>query len=128
MRRYQPTLKLLLITSACLLCSGIADFGQTTTATIHGSVKDQSGAVLPGVSIVIKNTDTGATRETVTDDAGRYQAPQLALGNYQAEASLAGFRTEVRSGVKLTVGREALVDFTLSLGEISERVQVTGDA
>ncbi|MBI2821958.1 MAG: carboxypeptidase regulatory-like domain-containing protein, partial [Acidobacteria bacterium] len=103
-------------------------FAQTTTGTILGTVKDQSGGLLPGASVIIKNTDTGASREVITDDAGRYRAVQLALGNYEVEASLSGFQTEVRSGIKLTVGREAVVDFSLSIGEISERVQVTGDA
>ncbi|MBI2821418.1 MAG: carboxypeptidase regulatory-like domain-containing protein, partial [Acidobacteria bacterium] len=103
-------------------------WAQVTTATILGTVKDQSGGVLPGVTIAIANTETGLRRELVTDDAGRYRAAQLALGNYEVEASLASFQTEVRTGIKLTVGREAVVDFMLAVGEISDRIQVTGDA
>ncbi|MBI4465096.1 MAG: TonB-dependent receptor, partial [Acidobacteria bacterium] len=59
---------------------------------------------------------------------GRYRAPNLALGPYEVQAELAGFQTGVRSGIKLTVGREAIVDFTLKVGEISERITVVGEA
>src|SRR5262245_46657597 len=110
---------------ARLLPDGLS---QTTTGTILGTVKDQSGAVLPGVTVNVKNTDSGTTRMVINDDADRYQAPQLALGNYEVEASLSGFQTEVRSGIRLTIGREAVVDFALGVGEISEKVQVMGDA
>src|SRR5262245_62050251 len=84
---------------------------QTTTGTILGTAKDQTGAVLPGVTITIRNLDTGAVREVITDDSGRYHLPQLMLGSYRVEATLAGFQTSVRTGIRLTVGREATVDF-----------------
>lgn len=102
--------------------------GQVITATIFGVVRDETGAILPGATITVKNLDTGIVRTTVTDDQGRYRVPQLAVGNYQVEASLTGFQTAVRSGITLTVGREAAVDFTLKVGEISERVTVIGEA
>src|SRR5688572_33451760 len=87
-----------------LLASGSA-LAQSTTATISGVAKDDSGAVLPGVTIVVRSTDTGSTRELVTDDQGRYNATQLAPGNYEVEGSLAGFQTAVRSGLTLTIGQ-----------------------
>ncbi len=120
------------ITSLCLgllllICARPA-FPQGVAATISGLSKDETGAILPGVTIVIKNLDTGVTRTVVSDEAGRYRAPGLPLGNYELEASLPGFKTEVRRGVKLTVGREAVVDFVLPVGEIEERVVVVGEA
>ncbi|MBI4455908.1 MAG: TonB-dependent receptor [Acidobacteria bacterium] len=102
--------------------------GQVTTATILGTVKDDSGAVLPGVSVAVKHVDTGAVRTVVTDDEGRYHAPNLALGNYEVEAELAGFQTAVRSGIKLSLGQEGIVDFTMKVGQISEKVVVSGEA
>lgn len=110
-----------------LLSVGMA-VAQTTTATLSGTVKDDSGAVLPGVSIVVKHVDTGRVRDTVTDDAGRYSVPNLDLGNYQVQAELAGFQTSVRSGMKLSIGQEGIVDFTMRIGEISEKVVVSGEA
>src|SRR6476661_5879040 len=63
-------------------------WAQTTTALITGTMTDASGAVLPHASVKIRNVDTGAVRELVTDENGRYTASQLPLGNYEVEASL----------------------------------------
>ncbi len=109
------------------LLSGAA-LGQATSGTISGTVSDETGGILPGVEVALTNTARGTTRNTITDDEGRYSVPELALGSYQVEAVLTGFQTAVRSGITLTVGRHAVVDLVLSIGEISERVVVTGEA
>jgi len=101
---------------------------QVNTATISGTVHDASGAVLPGVSVAIQNQDTGISRTVTTNEAGRYSAPALTLGNYQVTAELQGFQSQVRSGIALTVGREAVVDFTLAVGAVSQTLEVTGEA
>ena len=103
-------------------------FAQTTTGTISGVVRDETGGVLPGVTVAIKHVDTGSTRTLVTDDHGAYRAPNLSLGAYQLEAALAGFQTATRTGIELTIGRAAVVDFTLTIGDITEMVQVTSEA
>jgi hypothetical protein len=84
--------------------------------------------VLPGASVAILNEETGITRQIVTNAAGRYVAPALSLGQYRVTASLEGFQTEVRSGIVLTVGREAVVNFDLEVGAITQTVEVTGEA
>src|SRR3989442_15243063 len=104
MSRY---LAVLLIIGSVIL-SGHLVFAQVTNGTILGVVQDSSGAVLPGVSVTVKNVDTGITRTLTTDEGGRYTAPDLPLGNYEVEGQLPGFQTEVRSGITLTVGREAV--------------------
>lgn len=101
---------------------------QVTTGAISGTVHDETGAILPGTTITIKNLDTGISRTLVTDDRGAYYAPNLAPGNYEVQAVLTGFRTGVRSGIKLTVGREAVVDFALKVGELTEKIVVIGEA
>ncbi len=111
-----------------LVFSGQVLLAQVTTAAISGVIRDETGAVLPGVSMTIKNLDTGITRTAVTDEEGRYHAPNLALGDYEVQAMLAGFQGGVRTGIKLTIGREAVVDFTLKVGEITEKIVVTGEA
>ncbi|MBI4454889.1 MAG: TonB-dependent receptor [Acidobacteria bacterium] len=113
---------------ATLLFSNQTISAQVTTATILGTVRDESGGVLPGVSVGVKHLDTGAVRAIVTDDEGRYHAPNLALGNYEVQAELAGFQTAVRSGLKVSLGQEAILDFTMKVGEISEKVVVSGEA
>jgi hypothetical protein len=106
-----------------------AVYGQVTTASILGSVQDASGAFLPGVSVTIINEETGVSRTVVSDGSGRYVAPQLALGSqYRVQAELQGFKTVVRRGIALTLGREAVVDFTLTVGDITESVVVVGEA
>src|SRR6267142_2612291 len=108
-------------------CAQLA-FAQVNTATISGTVRDASGAVLPGVSVVIQNQDTGISRTGTTNETGRYSAPALGLGNYQVTAQLQGFQSQVRSGIALTVGREVVVDFTLAVGAVNQTVEVTGEA
>src|SRR5215472_16275771 len=103
-------------------------FAQVTTGTISGIVQDASGAAIAGASVTVKNLDTGTNRTISTDSGGRYNAPDLPLGNYEVQAQQSGFQTEARIGINLTVGREAVVDLSLKVGQISERVLVTGEA
>lgn len=99
---------------------------QTTKATALGTVTDEKGDVVPDTKITATNLDTGISRETTTDDGGRYRIPELAPGRYEVKAEREGFKLEVRSGIDLTVGREAVVDFTLKVGSIQEAVVVQG--
>ena len=120
--------KILPIVGFLLILSGGIASAQVTTGTISGTVRDSSGAALPGVQIVILNEQTGISRTVQTDPAGRYSAPLLSLGNYRVTGTLEGFQTEVRSGIELTVGREAIVDLSLTVGAMTQSVEVTGEA
>src|SRR5438552_4433891 len=122
MSRYLPVLLIALILSACPV------YSQVTTATIAGVAQDASGAVIPGVSVTVKNLDTGITRTVTTDEGGRYTVPDLTIGSYEVEAQLPGFQTEVRSGITLSVGRSAVVNFALKVGQISDKVTITEEA
>jgi hypothetical protein len=99
-----------------------------TGGTISGSCRDASGALIPGVSVTIKNVDTGLTRELVSDEQGRYSAPNLPVGSYEVQGSLTGFQTEIRKGIELTVGQEAVINLSLQVGQVAETVEVTGQA
>ncbi|MBI2818676.1 MAG: TonB-dependent receptor [Acidobacteria bacterium] len=103
-------------------------FSQATTATISGTVADSSRAVLPGATVVILHEETGISRTVRADAAGRYSAPSLALGSYRVTASLEGFQSEARSGIVLTIGRQAVVNFELQVGAVTQTVEVTGEA
>ncbi|HWP84033.1 MAG TPA: carboxypeptidase-like regulatory domain-containing protein, partial [Terriglobia bacterium] len=98
------------------------------TGTILGTVKDQSGAVLPGATLTVRNVETGITRTGVSGSRGEYRFPALAVGTYEVQAEMTGFQTSVRQGITLTVGREAVVDFSLAVGNVAEQVTVTGEA
>jgi hypothetical protein len=102
--------------------------GQGTTGTISGTVKDTTGAVVPQAKIVILNEDTGSSRTLQTDGAGRYTAPSMSLGTYEVTVSSDGFQTSIRKGIAITVGREAVVNFELGVGTVSQSVEVTGEA
>src|SRR5262245_42342446 len=101
---------------------------QLTTGTINGTVTDSSGAAIPGASITVKNVETGIARNTISGETGRYEVPNLQPGSYEISASLAGFQTSVRNGVTLAVGQNAVVDHALQVGQVSETVEVTGEA
>jgi hypothetical protein len=93
---------------------------QVVGASISGTVKDDSGAGLPGTAITIRNVETGAERKLVTDDEGRYSAPSIAIGHYQITAEKAGFGTQVRKGIDLVVGQSSTIDITLPVGELKQ--------
>ena len=103
-------------------------WAQVTTATIAGTVSDSTGGVLPGVEVTITHLDTNTVRNTITDDTGRYRARELALGGYEVSAELAGFQSFLRQGLELTLGQQAVVNITLSVGAITEQVVVSGAA
>ncbi len=99
-----------------------------TTGSIAGTVKDSTGGVLPGVAITVTNLETGTTRDAVTDAEGRYTATNLNIGQYQVAANLSGFQPVVQRGIVLTIGRQAVVDLTLGLSDLTEDITVSGDA
>src|SRR5438132_8069000 len=107
--------------------AGIA-YGQTVGASVQGIISDTTGAVLPGASVTIKNSGTGATVEFVSDERGRYLAPVLPPAEYEIQASLPGFQTVSRRGVRLAVGQNAVVDIKLEVGQVTNRVEVVADA
>src|SRR5947209_2665176 len=109
-----------------LFCVSLA-FGQLDTGTISGTVADQTGAAVPGASVSIKNVATDIVRRLVTNEAGRYEALALPVGTYEVTASLAGFRTFVRGGIGLTVGRNAVVDIGLRVGDVTEAITITAE-
>ena len=81
-------------------------FGQGSTATIIGTVKDVSGAVLQGAAITVKHLETGLTRTDEADSSGNFSIPSLPVGAYEVTAEKMGFRREVRRGIDLVVGQD----------------------
>ena len=96
-----------------------------TSATLVGVVQDAQGGRLPGVTVRVRNPDTGVSREQVTDAEGRFRATALPAGEYELRASLDPFRPLLQTGVRLTVGETAGVTLTMQLGT-AEEVTVRG--
>ena len=101
---------------------------QAVNGTIEGTIKDTSGAALPGVSVTVTNTDTGAQRVVISGTEGEYRAPLLPLGKYALVAELQGFKKFEQQGITLQAGQTALINVTLSVGDISEVITVTGES
>ena len=112
----------------CLLVTVTAAFAQLSTAQLSGRVADESGAVLPGVTVTAIQTDTGVSRTDVTDANGSYVLPNLPTGPYRLEVSLAGFRSYVQTGIVLQVAAAAVINAVLSVGALEETVTVEGAA
>lgn len=102
--------------------------GQVVGATLTGTIVDSSGAVIAGAQISIKEVATGVTREVATDSAGLYSAPNLPAGKYDVTATAAGFSTQVRTGLTLTVGAQQELNLTMTVGQVNQQIQVTGEA
>ncbi len=101
---------------------------QSFTGAILGTIKDPSGAVMPGVTVSITNVATNVRSEVLSDDQGVFIAPELPPGRYTLEATLPGFKRAVREGIVLQVQQRAQVDIVMAVGEVSESIEVTADA
>ena len=112
------------------LAVGSSAFAQSTAinGTIEGTVKDEQGALLPGVTVTVINIDSGEQRVVVTNESGLYRAPLLSLGTYRVAAELQGFKKFEQTGVSLRAGQTAVIDVTLAVGVISETITVTADS
>jgi hypothetical protein len=101
---------------------------QATKATVLGTVRDEKGSTVANARVSVKSVDTGITREVTADEDGRFRVPELSPGRYEIRAEHDGFAAEVRSGIELTVGQEAVIDFGLKVGSVQESAVIKGDA
>jgi hypothetical protein len=99
-----------------------------SVAQINGTARDQSGALLPGVDIKVTHGETGYSRSVVTDEAGAYILPNLPIGPYRLEASLPGFNTYVQTGIVLQVNSNPTIPIVLTVGAVTETIQVEANA
>src|SRR5688500_15342920 len=99
--------------------------GQIITGSIVGTVKDTTGAVLPGVSIVVKNLERNQVRNALTNETGTYSIPLLPFGKYKVTAEFTSFKSQVKTGIELQVEQRLNINFVLEVGAVSERVIVT---
>src|SRR5712691_9159561 len=109
------------------LLLGVSTVWAQGTAAVSGTIKDQSGAVVPSAQVTVRNTETAQTRTAVSNDQGRYQVAALPVGAYEIRVERQGFKTAVQSNLLLAVAQEATVDVTLETGEISETVTVSSE-
>ena len=100
---------------------------QETRGNIAGTVKDSTG-VIPGATVTIVNTDTGAKQELTTNESGYFEAPLMQPGNYEISVEMTGFKRLTQRGIVLAVAQQMNIPFTMEVGAISENITVTGEA
>jgi hypothetical protein len=128
-RQIFSTANLLIIAAAMILSFSFSSFAQEVTGTIVGTVRDASGAVVPGATVTIADAqkDNITVRTITTNDDGEFSAPNLSPGLYQITVTAANFKKSVKTGVKLDVGQRNSVDIALEAGRIEEVVTVEAD-
>ena len=96
-----------------------------TNGAITGEVKDQSGAVAPNAAVTVTNAETNVMRSTTTNAAGVYSFPDLNPGMYSVKVAAAGFATVIKTNIELQVQQTARVDFSLSVGQAAQTIEVS---
>jgi outer membrane receptor protein involved in Fe transport len=126
-RRFDAVVWVFVILAISILGSGQA-YAQVAGASITGTVKDASGAIIPNAQVSITDVATGVVRNVSTDAAGFYSAPNLLPGTYEVRVTATGFSTSVQKGITLTVGAQQSLPVTMQVGQVSQTVEVTTEA
>ena len=120
-------LRIPIILVLAALCAGTAQ-AQVDTGTILGTIRDQSGAVVPGATVTVREAATNAVTTFIADAEGNYVATPLRIGTYSVTVELTSFKTQTREGIVVRLQDRWRVDFDLEPGDIKESVVVTGEA
>ena len=131
MLTYLSTSLTRLILSCTLLCTlSAVSYAQSveTRSTIYGRVLDAQDAAIAGATVVVTNAETNVPVKLTSNEGGYYEASLLPGGTYIVQAESSGFKKSVRGGILLPIGTRFLVDMHLSIGSITETVEVKGDA
>jgi len=125
-----PRLSSFFFTVVLAVCTVLVSAGparaQSATGSVEGTIVDQSGAVLPGVTVTLVEADTGVQRVTLSDADGHFAAPLLAVGVYNLTAELAGFVSQKQSEIKVTIGQTIALRLQMSVSGVAESVTVSG--
>lgn len=127
-KRFAALMPLCLVMGLLVLLVAPASVHAQVSGSLKGVVTDASGAPAGSAEVIAKNIETGALRNSRTDEAGRFQFLELAVGEYEVQAAKAGFQKAIRAGIRLVVGQEGEVNIQLKVGEVREEVSVTEDA
>jgi hypothetical protein len=116
-----------LFIASLLLTSGPTVLAQST-ATLQGTVTDESGAILTGAQVIVRGTAIGVERTTETDSSGNFQVAALPVGTYRVEVHAQGFQTTVINDLVLEVGKVMVQNFQLKVGGVAQEVSIVADA
>ena len=128
MKREQLLRRIVIIVAVLLACSGQSALAQLRiVGSISGTVQDPNGAVVPNARVVVKDQQTGLTRESTTTEGGTFVFPDLAAGTYTVTVSVAGFKTELLPNVSVSTSKTTDVLIKLEVGQPAETVTVASD-
>lgn len=111
-----------------LLALSVTSFGQTTSGELTGTVFDPAGAVVPNASVTATSESTGVASKTTSTDAGQYRINNLLVGKYDISVTAAGFTNSELKGVDVTLNQVATANITLTVGQSTQSVEVSGEA
>ena len=103
-------------------------YAQTTSTEISGTVADSTGAVIPNARVTLHRLATGEHRTATTSNTGAYSFPLIEIGDYTVSAEMAGFQRQEKTGIRLQLQQKLRIDFTLNVGETSEKIEVVSSA
>ena len=114
-----------LLLVALVVALAPAGLAQEATAAITGTVTDPSGAAISGANVTVRDIDRGTTWKTQSNAEGTYNLPRLPIGNYEVRVEASGFQTAVRPSLALELNQTAAVDFSMTLGQVTQTLEVT---
>ncbi len=116
------------VLGACSALAGgvVPAAAQSATASLEGTIVDQTGAVMPGVTVTVVHAATGVTRTTVTDEKGAFHLPLLPVGVYDLTTELAGFLPRKIPEINLTIGQTLTLSIQMAVSSVTETVNVSG--
>ncbi len=114
----------LLPLSICFSCA-LAVYGQVDTGTILGTVHDNTGAVISGARVTVRDEGTSRSQSNTTSSSGEYVFTPLKIGKYTIEVENAGFKKERRTGITVNIQQQVVADFSLSVGDVTNEIEVT---
>jgi len=129
MRKLQSVASALFcLTLVAVICGASVASAQEVTATITGTITDQSGAAVVGATVTATSVERGVTYTSPTNDAGIYRLSNLPVGNYDLRAEKTGFQATLRPALTLVLNQVARIDFEMKVGNVSQTIEVTGAA
>src|SRR6202171_2346695 len=125
----EATMKLrvlvIFVAFAAGIAGGLEAAAQVSGGTIAGTVTDQTGAIVQNEHVTIVDTATSIARDVTANNDGAFSAPSLTPGHYDATAQAPGFKTEVQTNLQINVGAVKIVNFILTVGAATEKIEVT---
>jgi hypothetical protein len=126
--RFRLALVCLILVAACAAAATHPAFAQESRGSISGTVRDNSGGALPGVTVTATQKDTNRATTAVTNEAGSYNLLFLQPGIYSVTAELSGFKKTLRDNVEVRVNDRMGIDLTMEIGGLEETVTVTAES